>query len=233
MRSTLRNLATCLALLCTTLGRAADGDDPLAAQRAEFRQAWARLAVSEGTADSPILQKYVLYPYLQAARWQQALQASGANLPKTLDAQIAAFLRAREREPVAQDLRLSWLVSLAERSAWAEFLPFHNAASDGLALRCHGYTARIELGLDAGLAAQIAETWLTPRSLQECDRAFTWLTTMGGLTPALIEQRALAALEAGNADLARQIIADCRRSRPRRCCSGPPCSRIRSARSMP
>jgi len=203
----LRPLAACLALLCATIGAAA-ADDPLAPQRAEFQRAWAQLATS-GTnhQDSPALQSYVLYPYLQAARLQQALQIAGINVPKTLDEQIADFLRAHDREPVATDLRIAWLTSLATRSAWTDFLAFHKPTTDPLPLRCHGYTARIALNLDTGLAGEIAETWLTPRSLQECDRAFTWLDMNGGLTPARIEQRARNALAAGNTDFARQIIA--------------------------
>lgn len=197
-----------LALLCASMVGAAETGDPLTAQRAEFQQAMARVGTAESTAeDSPALQSYVLYPYLEAARFKQALQSSATNIPKTVDEQIADFLRAHEREPVATDLRQAWLTSLAARGMWTDFLAFHKPNSDGLALRCQGYTARIELGMEAGLAAQVAETWLTPRSLPECDRAFTWLTTVGGLTPALIEQRARKALEADNADFARQIIA--------------------------
>ncbi len=204
----LRQLAACLALLCASLVGAADSEDPLAAQRAEFQQAWAQVAISgPAPQDSPTLQRYVLYPYLQAARLQQALQTSGATVAQTLDEQIADFLRAHDREPVATDLRQAWLTSLATRSAWTDFLAFHKPASDPLPLRCHGYTARIALNLETGLAGEIAETWLTPRSLQECDRAFTWLDMNGGLTPARIEQRARNALTAGNTDFARQIIA--------------------------
>jgi len=202
----IRELPACIALLCATMVGAAGADDPLPAQRAEFQQAWKRLAVSEDKSeDSASLQRYAIYPYLQAARLRQALQASGASTPGELDGTIASFLRAHEGEPVAQDLRTNWLASLAARARWTDFLAFHQPSSDGLALRCHGYTARIAQGMDAGLAAQVAETWLTPRSLQECDRAFTWLA--GALTPALIEQRARNALTAGNADFARQIIA--------------------------
>lgn len=204
----LRRLGACLALLCASLVGAADATDPLPAQRAEFQQAWAGLAnATVNAADSPNLQRYVLYPYLQAARFQQALQTAGTSVAKSLDEQIADFLRAHDREPVATDLRLAWLASLAARGAWTDFLAFHKPASDPLPLRCHGYTARIALNLETGLAGEIAETWLTPRSLQECDRAFTWLDMNGGLTPARIEQRARNALQAGNTDFARQIIA--------------------------
>jgi soluble lytic murein transglycosylase len=187
---------------------AADADDLLAAQRVEFQQAWDLVPVSNANIqDSQSLQSYALYPYLQAARLKKALQTPGTTVPKAQEEHIAAFLRAHEREPVATDLRQAWLDSLAARSAWTDFLAFHKPPSDGLPLRCSGYTARIELGLDTGLAEQVGETWLTPRSLQECDRAFTWLAGNGSLTLALIEQRARNALDAGNADFARQIIA--------------------------
>jgi soluble lytic murein transglycosylase len=201
----LRELLACLAVVCATLVGAAGVEDTLDVQRGEFRQAWSRQADAQFAADSASLQRYVLYPYLEAARMQQALLATGVVVPKPLDERIATFLRTHAGTPVAQTLRLSWLGSLAARAAWADFLAFHDPESDGIALRCQGFTARTELGTTAGLAPQVAETWLTPRSLQECDRAFAWLAETGGLTPALIEQRARNALEAGNADFARQI----------------------------
>ena len=213
MRSARNSWASGLrAALCAIIGcaaSAASADGSLAAQRAEFQQAYARATESAGVPpeDSASLQGYVLFPYLQAARLMQALRAAEGAVPDSLDRQIAAFLRGREREPVAQDLRRSWLGSLAARARWQDFLAVHRPATDDPVLRCHGFTARIELADTEGLAALVAQAWLTPRSLQECDRAFTWLTGTGGLDPALIEQRARLALEAGNAGFARQIAA--------------------------
>jgi soluble lytic murein transglycosylase len=204
----MRLLALCFTLLCAPLLRAATADDALIAQRNEFKLAWEQVAATTATTqDSASLRSYVLYPYLQAARLQQALQAAGTSVPKTLDDQIAAFIRAREGESISAQLRQTWLANLAARSAWANFLAFHKPLTDGVALRCHRYAARIAMGNVADLAPQVAETWLTPRSLPECERAFAWLDAAGGLTPALIEQRARKALEADNADFARQIIA--------------------------
>lgn len=199
--------AASVATLCVT-GGAQGADDPLAAPRLEFQQAYTQTAAAraEMGEDSASLQRYILYPYLQAARLDEALHGA-AEVPASLDQQIAAFLRAHEGEPVAQDLRRRWLLTLAARARWQDFLAFHNYSRDEAALRCLGFTARIELGRDAGLAAQVAQAWLTPRSLLECDRAFTWLGSTGGLSAALIEQRARLALEAGNAEFARQIIA--------------------------
>ncbi len=188
--------------------RAASPGDPLAGQRTEFQQAYGRVADAPAvvaTVDSASLRSYVLYPYLQAARLGQALGVAGAGVPAVLDEQVALFLRAHEGEPVAQDLRRSWLAGLAGRARWNQFLAFHRDASDGAALRCHGFTARIELQRTEGLAAEVAQAWLTPRSLPECERAFDWLRSIGTLSDALIEQRVRLALEGGNAAFARQI----------------------------
>jgi soluble lytic murein transglycosylase len=204
----LLGLAALLTVLCVTISGAISADDPNVAQRAEFQQAYARITEGvAGAGDSASLQRYVLFPYLQAARLEQMLRTTEGAVPDALDQQIAAFLRGHQREPAAQDLRRSWLASLAARAQWRDFLAFHQPTNDELALRCHGFTAQIELGSTLGLAARVAQAWLTPRSLQECDRAFTWLTSVGVLTPALVEQRARLALEADNASFARQIAA--------------------------
>jgi soluble lytic murein transglycosylase len=195
-------------LLALTSSRAASPDDPLAALRSEFQQAHERVGSAPNieTTDSAGLRSYVLFPYLQAARLARALGVAGVDVPTALDEQIASFLSARAGEPVAQDLRRTWLASLADRAKWSQFLAFHRDTSDGAALRCHGFSARIELLRTEGLAAEVAKTWLTPRSLPECERAFEWLRSSGALGDALIEQRVRLALEGGNPAFARQIL---------------------------
>jgi soluble lytic murein transglycosylase len=202
-------MAICLAMtLALTNSRAAGPGDPLAAARSEFRQAYdavTNAATGAATRDSAGLRSYVLYPYLQAARFTQSLGVADNSLPATLDAEIAAYLRAHDEEPVAQDLRRSWLASLAARAKWDEFLAAHREASDGAALRCQSFTARIEVQRTEGLAAEVIKAWLTPASLPQCERAFAWLRSAGALSDALVEQRVRMALEAGNAAFARQI----------------------------
>ncbi|MET0292127.1 MAG: hypothetical protein ABW136_07140, partial [Steroidobacteraceae bacterium] len=181
-------------------------NDPLALPRAEFQQAYARVASSQpgDAVDSAALRGYVLYPYLQAARLAQALRTARLNVPPELDEQIASFVRANEGQPVAQDLRRSWLFGLAERSQWARFAAFQRP-NDEPALRCHGFAARIETQQADGISADVAKAWLTPRSLPECERAFERLRSAGGLDAALIEQRVRLALQENNASLARQL----------------------------
>jgi soluble lytic murein transglycosylase len=202
-------VAICLALtLALTNSRAAGPSDPLAGPRTEFRQAYdaaANASTTTAARDSVGLRNYVLYPYLQAARFTQSLNVAGDTAPATLDAEIAAYLRAHDGEPVAQDLRRSWLTSLAARARWNDFLASHREASDGAALRCQGFTARIEVQRTEGLAAEVIKAWLTPASLPQCERAFEWLRSSGALSDALVEQRVRMALEDGNAAFARQI----------------------------
>jgi soluble lytic murein transglycosylase len=201
-------LAASLALLCAISTGAAAPEDPFAAPRAEFQIAITRVAEaspSVAPADSATLRRYVLYPYLQAARLGQSLGTAGAVVPATLDDQIGAFVRARDGEPVTQDLRRAWLASLAARARWQLFLTFFRDESDSLALRCQAFSARIELQRTEALAADVAKAWLTPRSLPECERAFEWLRSGGGLPDTLVEQRVRLALQAGNGAFARQI----------------------------
>jgi soluble lytic murein transglycosylase len=206
----LKWMAACLlGAVVLTSTRAATPGDPLATQRNEFRQALSRVASISATAaatDSADLRNYALYPYLQAARLGQELVASGIGVTTALDDRIAAFLRAHEGKTVAQDLRRNWLASLAARNRWSQFLAFHRDATDGAALRCHGFSARIEQQRTEGLAAEVVQAWLTPRSVPECERAFNWLRDNSGLSNELIEQRVRLALEGGNAAFARQIL---------------------------
>jgi soluble lytic murein transglycosylase len=203
-----RSFLACLVLVGAAASNgAAPPDDPLAIPRNEFQQAYGRLADSgvNEAADSSGLKNYVLYPYLQAARLSQALRSAGTNVLPALDEQVATFIKANEGQPVTQELRRAWLAGLAERGQWARFHTFHRPANDELALRCHGFTARIELQQTQGLEAEIAQAWLTPRSLPECERAFERLRSAGMLTPELIEQRARLALENNSPAFARQI----------------------------
>ncbi|MEO8316605.1 MAG: transglycosylase SLT domain-containing protein [Pseudomonadota bacterium] len=204
-----RWLAACLTMLALAIGRTASPTDPLAPTRAEFQQAYERIAEAPAVVaitESAGLRSYVLYPYLQAARLGQALKVASASETVALDERIGTFLGAHEGEPVAQELRRSWLASLAGRDSWSQFLAFYRT-SDGLALRCSAFAARIDLQRVESLAAEISQAWLTPRSLPECERAFDWLRSAGVLTDALIEQRVRLALESGNAAFARQIAA--------------------------
>jgi len=177
--------------------------DPLAAARAEFQSAYkaAGARTTPVTADSESLQEYPLYPYLVAARLENRLADPAAA------ADIQAFLGEYGAQPVARSLRRAWLMTLADRKDWERYLAaYREDVDDTTAARCNALAARVALGRVEGLADEITETWLTPRSMPPaCDPAFDWLQAQGRLTPDLTERRARLALAEGEAGLARYL----------------------------
>ncbi|HEY4369536.1 MAG TPA: transglycosylase SLT domain-containing protein [Steroidobacteraceae bacterium] len=207
-----RSIFFCLPLLAALPmcgAHAANTEDKYAEAREQFVEAYAHVDTSPAEppqADSERLKEYPLYPYLQAARIRHALLDT-TSTPDSVDQRAATFLTYYERDPVAREMRRAWLISLADRGRWELFLKHYRDEAADDALRCRSFDARIALGRTANLTAEIAKQWLTPQSLQECDRAFSWLREQNGLTPELIEQRARLALLKGNAAFARQIAA--------------------------
>ena len=214
MRSAIRSLrltaaAVTLALLCGTAAHSAGTAASYADTRKSFQDAYARATTSvteAGEPDSESLKNYPLYPYLQAARIQQALGSTDATTLSQADKRAGDFIAVYGQQPVARGLRRAWLDSLARRSQWSQFLAAYRDPGASDATRCESFNARIELGKTDGIAADIAKEWLTPRSLPECDRPFAWLKQNGALTTALIEERVHLALDNNNAAFARQII---------------------------
>ena len=85
MRSAIRSFrliaAATLALLCGTPAHSAGTAASYADARKSFQDAYAHATTSvteAGEADSESLKNYPLYPYLQAARIQQALGSTDA-----------------------------------------------------------------------------------------------------------------------------------------------------------
>jgi soluble lytic murein transglycosylase len=179
-----------------------------ASARQAFQEAYARVPDNlpdAAASDSARLKSYPLYPYLEAARIEQALLANPDSLAPA-DQRAAAFLTAYGGMPVSRDLRQAWLESLARRSQWNLYLQAYLDTAADDAARCESLVARVELGKTDGLVRDIEKAWLTPHSLPECAPAFDWLKQNGVLTTALIEQRARLALESSDTAFARQII---------------------------
>lgn len=197
-----------LALLCAITAHGAGSATSYAGARKAFQEAYARVSANfadTAAEDSESLKSYPLYPYLVAARIQQALSGDAASLA-VVDKRAGDFIAAYGQMPVSHSLRRAWLESLARRWQWGPFLEAYRDGAASDAARCQSFIARIELGKTEGLAGDIAKEYLTPRSLPDCERPFAWLKDSGALTPALIEQRVHLALDGGNSAFARQII---------------------------
>jgi soluble lytic murein transglycosylase len=215
MRAVIRRVrffvAATLVLLCAISSSSATSAASYAEVRKAFQEAYARAttSISDSSAtDSESLQSYPLYPYLQAARLQEALSAGTPDSMDALDKRAAEFMAVYGQQPISRNLRRTWLDSLARRSQWNQFLAVYHEAAASDALRCQSFMARIELGKTEGLVAELQKQWLTPHSLPECDRPFAWLKENGALTTALMEERIHLALDNNNAAFARQLIPE-------------------------
>ena len=178
--------------------------DPYAEARRQFQDAYAQASKGPAAAvvaDSELLQGYPLYPYLLAERLQ-ARVGDPAAVPD-----IQAFMDKYADQPVARPLRREWLMALALRKQWDTYLAnYRPELDDTVAARCNAYAARIALGRTDGMADEAIEQWSSPKSLPNaCDPTADWLTSQGLLTPEIIERRARAALDQGEAGLARYL----------------------------
>ncbi|MES0873081.1 lytic transglycosylase domain-containing protein [Sinimarinibacterium thermocellulolyticum] len=175
--------------------------------RAQFRAALdaAERGVVASAADSAALRDYLLYPDLQGARLLAQLRQSPAP---ALDRAIAAFLAGQPTLPVSAELRRAWLLSLAERGLWHDYLRHYEADAATPDLVCHHYQARIATETQTQLLAdQLRDFWQDAAQMpQSCAAPFDWLKTQGRLTPDAIERRARKALANGNVELASWLI---------------------------
>jgi soluble lytic murein transglycosylase len=207
-----RLTAPCVAALALAASaapvRAAD-EDPLAGTRQLFILAYAAAeagATLSSAGDPPELRAYALYPYLERARLISVLGNAKGEGPVAADDDTRAFLAAHAKEPVAADLQRAWLRSLAARAQWPAFLEHYSAAVADARLRCQRLQARIALKQTHGLERDVVAQWLTPERLpSECEQAFDWLRARGGLTAALVEQRARLLLGNGQTTFARVV----------------------------
>lgn len=198
----LTNLMRALHLMALLLIAASASAEETGLREA-FRSAYA--AALEGDTptggDAP-LRAYALYPYLEAARLKFRLARNAIEA----DSDIGDFLRAHAEEPVAGRLRKSWLLSLAERKQWQDFLDAWPPEGTDATLRCHALAARVALKKSENLLEDITAAWQTGQDQPDaCDAAFDWLRAQGALTEDLIRQRVNLALQAGQPRLARKL----------------------------
>jgi soluble lytic murein transglycosylase len=216
LMQTAPRLIALLLFALFALGSSARADDDTPPQvREAFVAAMAAVTGSPFAptgGDSEVLQRYSLYPYLQAARLGRQLELirpvaaqPGGDPRLPLDDDIAAFLAQQGDRPVTRKLRSAWLAHLAERQAWSTYVGQYREDRDTQStLRCHWLAARVALGQTDELEAELTDTWLTAKSLPDaCDPPLAWWRARGGPADVMVERRARLALAAGEAGLAR------------------------------
>ena len=155
--------------------------------------AWRKLAMG--------LENYPLYPYLELASLQK-------KLPQLKPAEVEEFLVAWPDSLPAQTLREAFLLELAKRSDWKNFLALYAASVHGKELQCDAQQARIALGQAPDFQRDIAPLWLSANPLPTaCDAVVAWSAQQGKLTPTLIWQRIDLAANAAHADVVAGLAA--------------------------
>ena len=147
----------------------------------------------------PRLSGHVLEPY--ARYWQLRL-----NLASTDAETLRAFLAREAGGPLADELRVAWLKSLAARGQWTTFgeeLP--RTASDDTELACYAAQYRRQKDGDAALAL-VKPLWFTGRSTPEaCTPLFDAMIAKGNIGVADRIARLRLATASGNVRLAQSI----------------------------
>lgn len=138
-------------------------DEPTAAQRAAFKQAYA--AVQQGDDSwrqlASGLRDYPLYPYLQAAALEHDIQ-------QVDPAMVESYLKQYPDWIPAADLRRSFLQELARRQDWIDFQALYQPGL-GESLSCDALRAKLAQGGKLDFEQDLATLWARPNLPIACD----------------------------------------------------------------
>jgi len=138
------------------------------------------------------LENYPLFPYLELA----SLQRRMSQLKR---AEVDQFLKAWPASLPAQMLRDAFLLELAKRSEWKDFLALAPDAPRSKAIQCYTLDARVALSQPVDFKRDVEPLWLSASALPPaCDGVVRWSKEHGKLTPELVWTRIDLAARAGN-----------------------------------
>ena len=187
---------TLLAGLLLTAGwllaaTSAPASEPTAAQRAAFTQAYA--AAQQGSDSwrslASGLRDYPLYPYLQAAALEHDIQ-------QTDRATVEAYLKQYPDWIPAADLRRDFLLELARRQDWNNFVAMYQPGLSD-ALTCDALQARLANGGTLDFDKDLATLWAKPNLPGACTPVLSAAHDQGLLTSARVWTRIDRAADAG------------------------------------
>lgn len=186
-------------LICLVLFRAA------AADPSESRQLYKRALVDldNGRSEQFVAAKtqlvdYPLYPYLEFEALRRRLRDATPD-------EVQAFLDRFADTPLAGRLNEAWLLELARRGAWADYLKFYDD-NPSIELQCLNLRALDHTGATEQAMAGAGTLWLFGGSQpMECDALFeTWIKQRH-LNYGLVWDRLTLALQAREWELARYL----------------------------
>jgi len=138
------------------------------------------------------LENYPLFPYLELA----SLQGRMDHLKR---AEVDKFLRTWPASLPAQMLRDAFLLELAKRSEWKDFLALAPDAPRSKAIQCYTLDARVALSQPVDFKRDVEPLWLSASALPPaCDGIVRWSKEHGKLTADLVWTRIDLAARAGN-----------------------------------
>jgi soluble lytic murein transglycosylase len=153
---------------------------------------WKKLAVG--------LERYPLYPYLEAAVLRR-------NISKASRADVERFLARWPGSLPESDVREAYLRELARRGDWVSFRSFWKGSRDR-DLQCDALQARLAAGEKLDFETDIAPIWSNPRTLPgACSGMLAAIRANGLLTDARVWERLSDAAASGNAESAAAAAA--------------------------
>jgi len=180
--------ALALCSLAAGLDASASGSDT---DRARFRQAYATAQQGGDAwrAQASGLERYVLFPYLEAASLEHDL--------RTLDrARVDAYLSRYPGLIPAGDLRRDFLGELARRKDWTTFASMYQPGL-GESLACYALQAKLSRGQPLVFETDLADLWKKATLPGSCDPVITAAHDQGLLTPERLWTRIQVAADAG------------------------------------
>jgi soluble lytic murein transglycosylase len=196
LRAISRRLALAGGLLASVwllTAAAAQANEPSTAQRAAFKQAYA--AAQQGgdgwQSLAARLHDYPLYPYLPAAALEHDIQ----QLDRTA---VDDYLRRYPDLIPAADLRRDFLLELARRQDWDNFLALYQPGL-GDTLSCDALQAQLARGEPLDFERDLATLWAKPNLPSACDPVLNAAHEQGLLTSARLWTRIDRAIDAGQA----------------------------------
>jgi soluble lytic murein transglycosylase len=171
--------------------------EPTDAQRNAFRQAYA--AAQQGDDDwralSAGLKDYPLYPYLEAASLEH-------DIHQIDRAAVESYIKRYPELIPAADLRRDFLLELARREDWSNFLALYRSGL-GDALACDALQARLSRGDKLNFDKDLSALWAKPSLPAACGPVLAAAHDQGLLTVNRLWTRIDLAANAGKpADIA-------------------------------
>ena len=150
--------------------------EPTDAQRAAFKQAY--VAAQQGGDGwrglASGLRDYPLYPYLEAA-------ALTHDIKQVDRARVEDFLKRNPGLIPASDLRRDFLLELARRQDWDNYLALYQPGINDT-LTCYALQAQLARGTRLDFDRDMAALWAKPKLPGACDPVFSAAHDQGLLT---------------------------------------------------